>query len=96
MRSAKAVAPVAALASLIASITRLSLFWCYIDWQMVRWYVPGAVFGATAGGWASRIDATVLQFVIAVFLISTVGYRWRSVRNSGAFSSGLSPTRPIA
>lgn len=70
---AKAVAPVATLASLIASITRLSLFWRYIDWQVVRWYVPGGVVGAIAGGWAfSRIDATVLQFVIAVFLISTV------------------------
>jgi len=31
---AKAVAPVAALASLIASVTRLSLFWCDIDWRV--------------------------------------------------------------
>ena len=70
---AKGVAPVAALASLIASITRLSLFWRYIDWQLVRWYVPGAIVGAVVGGWAfSRIDATALQSVIAVFLISTV------------------------
>ena len=70
---AKSVAPVAALASLIASITRLSLFWRCVDWQLVRWYVPGAVVGAVAGGWAfSRIDATALQFVIAAFLISTV------------------------
>ena len=45
---AKAVAPVAALASLIASITRLFLFWRNIDWQLVRWYVQGAVVGAMA------------------------------------------------
>ena len=70
---AKSVAPVATLASLIASITRLSLFWSYIDWQLVRWYVPGAIVGAVSGGWAfSRIDASALQFVIAVFLISRV------------------------
>ena len=69
----KSVAPVAALASLIGSISRLSLFWRSIDWQIVRWYVPGAVIGAIGGGWAfTRIDPTGLQIVIAVFLISTV------------------------
>jgi len=67
------VAPVAALASLIGSISRLFLFWRSIDWQIVRWYVPGAVIGAIGGGWAfTRIDPTGLQIVIAVFLISTV------------------------
>jgi hypothetical protein len=34
-----AVAPVASLASLVASISRISLFWQSIDWQAVRWYV---------------------------------------------------------
>ena len=70
---ASSVAPIAALASLIASLSRLSLFWRSIDWQVVRWYLPGAVLGAVAGGWAlTRINAAVLQIVIALFLISTV------------------------
>ena len=38
--------PLAALASLVASVSRLALFWRNIDWQVVRWYQPGAVVGA--------------------------------------------------
>jgi uncharacterized membrane protein YfcA len=71
--AARSVAPVATLASLIASMSRLGLFWNSIDWQVVRWYVPGAVVGATGGAWAfTRISASLLQIVIAVFLVSTV------------------------
>lgn len=82
----KTVAPVAAFASLISSLSRLSLFWRSIDWRVVRWYVPGAVIGAVGGGWAfTRIDPTGLQIVIAGFLISTVwqfrfGHAARSFR----------------
>jgi uncharacterized membrane protein YfcA len=73
MVGARAVAPVAALASLIASVSRLALFSRNIDWQVVRWYLPGAVVGAMAGGWAfTRISASFLQIVIAVFLVSTI------------------------
>jgi len=93
---AKAVAPVAALASLIASVTRLSLFWRYIDWQLVRWYVPGAVVGAMAGGWAfTRINATVLQFVIAVFLISTV-WQFRFGHTARSFTMRLPWFIPVS
>jgi uncharacterized membrane protein YfcA len=49
---ARPVAPVAALASLVASVSRLVLFWRRIDWQVVRWYLPDAGVGAVAGGWA--------------------------------------------
>jgi uncharacterized protein len=76
--STNAVAPVASLASLVASVSRLCLFWQSIDWQVVRWYLPGAVAGAIAGAWAfTHISATVLQLLIAVFLVSTVWqFRW--------------------
>jgi uncharacterized protein len=48
----RSVAPVAALASLAASVSRLALFWTNIDWQLVSWYLPGAVAGAIVGAWA--------------------------------------------
>lgn len=79
-----AVAPVAGFASLIASLARIGWFWRNIDWQIVRWYLPGATAGAIAGGWAfTRIADTLLQLLIAVFLISTVWqFRWGRVSRS--------------
>ena len=64
----RAVAPVAALASLIGSVSRLFLFWRSIDWHVVRWYLPGAIVGAVGGSWAfTRIDPTGLQIVMPCF-----------------------------
>ena len=69
----KSVAPVAALASLLASISRIAFFWPSIDWMVVRWYLPGAVAGALAGAWAfTRISGSLLQILIALFLVSTI------------------------
>ena len=95
---ANAVAPVAALTSLVASIARIDLFWRNIEWRIVRWYVPGAFAGAVAGGWAfTRISAGTLQIVIAIFLVSTVWqFRWAEpsdrsrCRCKGLFRSRLS------
>jgi hypothetical protein len=69
---------------LIASISRLWFFWRNVDWRVVRWYLPGAMVGAVAGGWAfTRISATGLQIVIAVFLVSTVWqFRWGKAAQS--------------
>ena len=81
---ANAVAPVAALTSLVAGIARIDLFWRNIEWRIVRWYVPGAFAGAVAGGWAfTRISAGTLQIVIAIFLVSTVWqFRWGRAERS--------------
>jgi uncharacterized membrane protein YfcA len=67
----RAVAPVAGLASLIASLARIGCFWRHIEWPIVRWYLPGATTGAIAGAWAfTRISGGLLQVLIALFLIS--------------------------
>jgi uncharacterized membrane protein YfcA len=81
---AKAVPPVAAVTSLVASTARVGLFWRHIDWQLVRWYLPGALAGAVVGGWGfTRIGAKPLQIIIALFLISTVfQYRFGEVARS--------------
>lgn len=80
----KSVPPVAAVASFIASTARIGLFWGHIDWQLVRWYLPGALVGAIIGSWGfTRINPRPLQLLIALFLVSTVfQYRFGEVARS--------------
>src|SRR6187455_2944361 len=47
----RAVAPVIAMVTLFDAPVRLTLFWKHIRWDIVRWYLPGAVAGATLGGY---------------------------------------------
>src|ERR1051326_4380381 len=92
----RSVAPVAALASLVASLSRLGLFWKNIDWQVVRWYLPGAMAGSAAGAWAfTQINAGLLQIVIAVFLVSTV-WQFRLGRAAQSFPMRLPWFIPVS
>ncbi len=68
----QAIAPVVTMTSVLASPARMILLWRWIDWRVVRWYLPGAMAGALLGGWVfSRIGTHWLQVVLALFLIST-------------------------
>src|SRR5687768_468637 len=46
----RAVAPVIAMATLIDAPVRVRLFWEHVRWEVVRWYLPGAIAGAVLGG----------------------------------------------
>lgn len=80
----QAIAPVVTMVSILASPARMILLWRYIDWHVVRWYVPGATAGALLGGWTfAHIKTEWLQVALALFLISTawqyrLGVRKRS------------------
>jgi uncharacterized membrane protein YfcA len=82
----EAVAPVIAMATLIDAPVRVRLFWRHIRWDVVRWYLPGAVAGAIVGGYVfANTDAPWLKVLAGLFLISTVfqygfGTRARSFR----------------
>jgi uncharacterized membrane protein YfcA len=39
----QAIAPVVTMTSVLASPARMILLWRFIDWRVVRWYLPGAV-----------------------------------------------------
>jgi uncharacterized membrane protein YfcA len=66
------IAPVITLTSTVASPTRVILFWEHIDWRVVRWYLPGAIAGATLGGWIFTLaSGQILQVCIGLFLVST-------------------------
>ena len=96
-----AVAPVVTIASLMAGPMRMAVFWKHIDWRVVRWYLPGALAGATLGGWLfTRLSSDLIQICVALFLISTawqfrMGERRRSFRMplpafvAVSFGSGL-------
>ena len=68
----QAIAPVVTMNSVLASPARMILLWRWIDWRVVRWYLPGATAGAVLGGWLfANIGTHWLQIVLALFLIST-------------------------
>lgn len=70
---AAAVAPVVTLTTMLGEPVRVYLFRRSIDWQIVRWYLPGALAGAFAGAWLfTEAEAEWLQIVIGLFLISTL------------------------
>ncbi len=92
----RAVAPVAAIVSLLGSGTRLAIFWRYVDWRLVRWYLPGAVCGAIVGGWSlTRIGAKPMQFIIAVFLVSTI-FQYRFGQADRSFPMRLGWFIPVS
>ena len=73
----KTIAPVVTTASLMASPTRVVVYWNRIHWPVVRWYLPGAVCGAVLGSWMfTWVSAGWLAVLVGLFLVSTpVQYR---------------------
>jgi uncharacterized protein len=69
----RGVAPVIAMVTLFDAPVRLTLFWKHVRWDVVRWYLPGAVAGATLGGYVfANTHANWLKVIAGLFLISTV------------------------
>ncbi len=66
------IAPVVTVASLMASPTRIAVSWRQIEWRVVRWYLPGAISGAIAGGWVfARAGTAWIELLVGMFLVST-------------------------
>ena len=72
-----AVAPVLTLGMLLGNGQRVVMFWPRIDWQLTRWYMPGALSGAILGAYLlSLIKLDWLQWVIAIALIAMAIRHW--------------------
>lgn len=70
---AQAVAPVVTLGTMIGGPSRIYLFWDEINWDIVKWYLPGAVIGAFFGAYVfATLEAQWLQIVLGLFLVSTL------------------------
>jgi len=92
----QAIAPVVTMASLLASPARMILLWRYIDWRVVRWYLPGATAGAVLGGWVfTLISPRLAQIVLAVFLVSTV-WQYRLGERARSFEMRLPWFVPVS
>jgi len=69
----KAVAPAISLGTLLSSPLRVWLFWRYVNWKIVRWYLPGAIAGAVLGGYIfANIPPAWVKVLAGVFLLSTL------------------------
>ena len=83
---ATATAPVVNLGTFISRPARLLMFWQDIDWSLVKFYMPSAILGAWLAGFLfSKMNATWLQLLIGIFLVSTIWqYRFGKVDKSFA------------
>ncbi|MCF8708752.1 sulfite exporter TauE/SafE family protein [Rhizorhapis sp. SPR117] len=81
---ARAVAPVAAIATLIAGSGRIIVFRKGIEWGVVAWALPGALIGAVLGAAVfTHTSVEWLQIVVGLFLVSTVfQYRFGAKRRT--------------
>lgn len=70
---AQAVAPIITTGLLIGNAQRGLFFWSDIDWQVTRWYMPGAVVGAVIGCYGlTQVHAEGLQLLLGVALLLMV------------------------
>lgn len=82
-------APVINLGTFIGRPARLVLFWKHINWKVFWYYVPAAIVGAWVAGWFfTSIDASWLQILVGIFLISTV-FQYRFGKKERSFTVKL-------
>lgn len=68
---AQSVAPVITTGLLIGNAQRGLFFWSDIDWRVTRWYIPGAIVGATIGCYGlTQIHAEGLQLILGLALLA--------------------------
>lgn len=78
-------APVINLGTFIGRPARLILFWKHINWKVFWYYVPAAIVGAWIAGWFfTSIEASWLQILVGIFLISTV-FQYRFGKKERSF-----------
>lgn len=82
-------APVINLGTFIGRPARLVLFWKHINWKVFWYYVPAAIVGAWIAGWFfTSIEASWLQILVGIFLISTV-FQYRFGKKERSFTVKL-------
>ncbi|MDR5590367.1 sulfite exporter TauE/SafE family protein [Christiangramia sp. SM2212] len=78
-------APVINLGTFIGRPARLILFWKDINWKVFWYYVPAAMLGAwVAGYFFTKVEASWLQILVGIFLISTV-FQYRFGKKERSF-----------
>jgi uncharacterized protein len=92
---AKAVAPVVNLGELIGEPLRIWMFWEHVRWDIVRWFLPGALVGGVLGGWVfAKTSGEWLTVIVALFLMSTV-FQFRFGESERSFPMKLPAFLPL-
>lgn len=69
---ARSVAPTVTVATLVVNPARSWMFREHLRWDVLRWYVPGAILGAVGGAYTFvQLNPRVLATVLGVFLVTT-------------------------
>jgi hypothetical protein len=67
-----AVPPVITIGMLLGHPQRIFLYWRSIRWQLMWWYLPGAIVGAALGAFLfSQTNLEWLSILLALFLIAS-------------------------
>ncbi len=70
---AQMVAPIISVAALVANPTRVYAFRKNINWQIIRYLLPGSIIGAILGAWSfSKANTQIIQIILGLFLISYI------------------------
>lgn len=69
----QAVPPVVTTGMLLGNLERVFILSEDIDWQLTRWYLPGAVLGAILGAFVfTQVPMQSLQVLLGLFLVSSL------------------------
>lgn len=73
MLGAQMVAPIISVAGILANPSRALLFRKHINWQVIRYLLPGSIIGAIFGAWSlTNTNAQLIQVILGLFLITYV------------------------
>ncbi|ELS00004.1 sulfite exporter TauE/SafE family protein [Gloeocapsa sp. PCC 73106] len=68
--TATAIPPIITIGMLFGNAHRVLLYWEKIDWQLLWWYLPGAVLGGSLGAYIfTKTEAEWLMILLGLLLI---------------------------
>lgn len=83
--SASMIPQVITVGMLFGNGQRVGLYWQGIDWQLTRWYLPGAIVGAIVGAFLfTQLQLEWLTVLLGLFLITSI-FTYRLAENLTLF-----------
>ncbi|PSO47581.1 MAG: sulfite exporter TauE/SafE family protein [Cyanobacteria bacterium SW_9_44_58] len=79
------IPPIITIGMLFGNGQRVALYWQGIDWELTRWYLPGAILGAIAGVVLfTQLQLKWLTLLLGFFLITSI-LMYRLAENFNGF-----------
>jgi uncharacterized membrane protein YfcA len=81
---AVAIAPVITISGLFGNSERVFVYWQKINWDVVKWELPGAIFGGILGAFTlTKLKLDWLSILVGIFLIfSAASYFFKNEEKS--------------